>query len=42
MGTYLKQTVHPIKGWTGYISSDIPIYKLFLGNKDNIYCIISS
>ena len=25
MGTYLKQTSQPIKGWTGYISSDIPI-----------------
>ena len=25
MGTYLKQTGQPIKGWTGYISSDIPI-----------------
>ncbi len=25
IGTYLKQTGQPIKGWTGYISSDIPI-----------------
>jgi len=25
MGTYLKQAGQPIKGWTGYISSDIPI-----------------
>ena len=25
VGKYLKQTGQPIKGWTGYISSDIPI-----------------